>query len=183
MSLSQPCRVTACRSGSLLYWEEGDTWWAKTTTASGERHLGIGFLVSWRVLQLWLVVLKLDAVLQEKGTNVQHRLVHRKTAWPRRQLQLCRLSVRNVAGKAEQRFVYNLTRRDTKPKPKTFGSTQYGAAGRVRARTCSHIFNIHNHLPFAVHLLCTEANRIRDFFTALSTFTVGRDFLTLRNSF
>lgn len=33
MSLSQPCRVTACRSGSFLYWEEGDTWWAKTTRA------------------------------------------------------------------------------------------------------------------------------------------------------
>lgn len=123
-----------------------------------------------KILQLCLVVLKLNAVLQEKGTNVQHRLVNRQIASAshvsRYFCHICKAATPALPTQSQRRrsesraevwaFLSYLTRREMKPKPKTFASTQYGAAGRVRARTCTHIFNIHNHMPFAAHLLCTE---------------------------
>lgn len=183
MSLSQPCRVTACRSGSFLYWEEGDTWWAKTTTAPGERQLGIGFLLSLRVLQLWLVVLKLNAALQGKGTNVQHRLVHRQIASPSHvsryfchipKVATPALPTQSQKRRSESRaevwaFVSYLTRREMKPKPKTFASTL--RCSWQGPRTHVHIQFQHPQSPafcctLALHWCAhtmVQTNRIIDF--------------------
>lgn len=183
MSLSQPCRVTACRWGSLLYWEEGDTWWAKTTTASGERQLRIRFLVSRRVLQLWLVVLKLNVVLQEKGTNVQHRLVHRQIASPShvsryfchiRKAAAPALPTQSQTRRSGSRievwaFVSYLTQGEMKPKPKTFASTIQCSWQGLR----THVHTQFQH-PQSPSFCCTlalhwgahtmvQANRIGDF--------------------
>lgn len=96
LSLSDSPGSTLCHCHSLvvsLHAGRGLSSTERRVTPGEQRQLRLqvdGFLVSGRVLQLWLVVLKLNAVLQEKGTSVRHRLVHRKTASPRRQLQRCR---------------------------------------------------------------------------------------------
>lgn len=101
-----------------------------------------------KILQLCLVVLKLNAVLQEKGTNVQHRLVHRQVASAshvsRYFCHICKAATPALPTQSQRRrsesraevwaFLSYLTRREMKPKPNT---VQLAGSAHARAHTFS----------------------------------------------